>query len=112
MTLKKLVETKRVKLLCETDDGVYYVPRAMVRRMEVKKRSYMEATVVDKSVKIKPVGTYGKKKAKLVYVDARGNLRVPSSLVVQARGEYKCGPFGDFYEVLAVQECVNEITLI
>jgi hypothetical protein len=112
MTLKKLVETKRVKLLREADGGVYYVPKVMVRRMEVKKKSYMEATVVDKSIKIKPVGTYGKKKVQLVYVDARGNLRIPSSLVIKARGAYQPGPFGYSDEVLAIQERVNEITLI
>jgi len=105
MTLKRLVDEKRIKLLYERTGGVYYVPKSMVRRMEIKKRSYMEATVSKRRVSVRVVGGYGKKNTELVYVDARGNLRIPKHIVRQAK-------IGRYNQVMVVQEKQGEITLL
>lgn len=105
MTLKRLVGMKRVKLLRERTGGVYYVPKSMVRRMEVGRKCYMEATIAKNQIRIKPVGTYGRKPVELVYVDARGNLRIPSSLVSRAK-------IGKGHEIIVAQEKANELTVL
>jgi hypothetical protein len=105
MTLKRLVDENRIKMLSERTGGVYYIPKVMVRRMEIKKRSYMEATVSRQRVSVRPVGGYGRKNAELVYVDARGNLRIPKHIVKQAN-------LGKHNQILVVQEKRNEITIL
>jgi len=99
MNVKQMVKEKRIAFITPSTERLYYVPKSMVRRMDAKKRSYLGATVLNKCVKIKP--NCGDE---VVYVDAKGNLRIPKSLVRRANINKE--------KVAVLQEKANEIVIV
>jgi len=82
--MKKFRMTGTGTVLTAGERGMYYIPKVMVRKMTRRKSSYLSAIISNKAIVIDDC-SYGLQGSELVYVDAKGNLRIPQALVKKAK---------------------------
>jgi hypothetical protein len=104
--LKSFKVTGTGTVLTASYDGVYYVPKVMVRKMTKRKSAYLNAVIWNNSILITNKALC-RSKPDRVYVDAKGNMRVPESLIAKAKIPMSAY---DSY-VVAIQDDAGDIIL-
>lgn len=88
--------------------GTYYIPKVMVRKITRQKGAYLSAIIEDRTISVFAADRGCVfKDAELVYIDMKGNLRIPDCLIKKARiSRTSCNPY-----VVAVQDKNGNIVI-